>query len=257
MHLSPVSCGPYDELSLAIAESRMPLAVDKENVARSFVGDGELQGTGYRHGREITCVAWNPNGNYFATTNIDGQTCVWDISVVPIKLKNSWEHHAPHKAYHVDWLTNEILATCSEDCTIAICSVNAVDRLATLSKHQDRVLVCKFSPKHRPEDKLPAGVNFSTGTRRLLASGSDDHTVRIWDMQALEDEGASIFSEPRDPAVSPIVGRAIGSPIMLMAHVRSQKQPKELLTLEGHVDDIQLIQWCPRLQKDGKRLLVT
>jgi len=40
-------------------------------------------------------------------------------------------------------------------------------------------------------------------------------------------------------------------------HRASQKQPKELLVLEGHVDDIQLIQWCPRIQKDGKRLLVT
>lgn len=175
--------------------------VDKDNVARSFVGDGDLQGTGYRHEREITCVAWNPNGNYFATTNIDGQTCVWDISVVPIKLKNSWDHHAPNKAYHVDWLTNEIFATCSEDYTVAICSVNSTTSLKLLTKHKDRVLVCKFSPKARPEDKLPTGSDFPTGLRRLLASGSDDHTVRIWDVQALEDEGARVFAEPRDAAV--------------------------------------------------------
>jgi transducin (beta)-like 1 len=172
------------------------LPVDKDNVARSFVGDGELQGTGYRHEREITCLAWNPNGNYFATTNIDGQTCVWDISVVPIKLKNSWDHHAPHKAYHVDWLTNEIFATCSEDNTIALCSVNSVDRLTVLSKHRDRVLVCKFSPKLQAADKL------SPTTKRLLASGSDDHTVRIWDMQGVEDEGAKVFTNGRDQSVS-------------------------------------------------------
>ena len=177
------------------------LSVDKDNVARSFVGDGELQGTGYRHEREITCVAWNPNGNYFATTNIDGQTCVWDISVVPIKLKNSWDHHAPNKAYHVDWLTNEIFATCSEDDTVAICSVNSPTTLKLLTKHKDRVLVCKFSPKARPEDKLPTGSDLPTGMRRLLASGSDDHTVRIWDVQALEDEGARVFADPRDAAV--------------------------------------------------------
>jgi hypothetical protein len=36
-----------------------------------------------------------------------------------------------------------------------------------------------------------------------------------------------------------------------------KKQPKELLKLEGHVDDIQLVQWCPRLRADGKRLLAT
>lgn len=204
------------------------VTIDKDNVARSFVGDGELQGTAYRHEREITCLAWNPTGNYFATTNIDGQTCVWDISVVPIRLKNSWHHHAPNKAYHVDWLTDQVFATCSEDYTIAICSVSSGgDPLMTLTNHEDRVLVCKFSPKPRPGDGTPAD------TRRLLASGSDDHTVRIWDFSAVETHGPSV----------------------LLASDTS-KHPLEILKLQGHVDDIQSVQWCPRFIH-GKRLLAT
>lgn len=209
-------------------EGTLFLTVSFEGSIKVWAGD-ESNAQAYREGREFLCTAWNPQGNLFATVNVDGVTQVWDANAGAICRFTSM-HHSSQRAYHVDWLTNDLFVTCGEDWTVVICSVSAMGSVLTLTNHEDRVLVGKFSPTPKKDQQVPEG------TRRLLATGSDDKKLKIFDVDDLEKSGVSVLRGPNKDV---------------------SKHPREIMNLV-HPDDIQLVSWCPDVVKSsGKRLIAS
>lgn len=158
--------------------------------------------------KDVTSVAWSPDGQYIATGCYDGQVRIWDHSgklhmllkehagpVFALKwsksgeflLSGSFDRRAivwaaqtgtVFKSFllhagavlDVDWRDADYFATCSSDRTINICQVSATD----VSK--------PFINLTNHQDE----VNFicwSPGGL-LLASCSDDTTAKIWTLES-------------------------------------------------------------------------
>jgi WD40 repeat protein len=129
------------------------------------------------HLRTVSTLAFSPDSHWLATGSYDDTARLWDIqtrdpAATPVIL-----------AGHSDKLTSlafspdgHWLATGSEDHTARLWNLNSKDPAANpiiLRGHAGAITNLTFSPDP------PA----STGSH-WLATGSSDHSVRIWDLQA-------------------------------------------------------------------------
>ncbi len=240
----------------------LPSLVSNDCIARTFLDVGDMYAILARHTRPIHCLAFNPQGNYLATSSSDGTVNVWRAAQSQAPLEVAINFHNDD-AFFIDWADNEIFATCSGDSTIAICTVKSSIPNKVLRGHSDRVLMCKFSPAASSTDVDP---------KRYLASASDDKTIRIWDIfdeklagpsdgRARTPAAASVSKNGNSPAVA-TSGRAKQA---VSDDGRSgnnfgekvKVEPYLVKKLQGHEDDVTHVAWCPKgLQSDGRRLLV-
>ncbi len=85
---------------------------------------------------------------------------MWDTSTGEARQSYTF-HSAP--ILDVDWASDGVFATASTDRLIHVCSVGASAPSRTFAGHTDEVNSISWSP-----------------SKTMLASGSDDSTVRIW-----------------------------------------------------------------------------
>jgi transducin (beta)-like 1 len=104
---------------------------------------------------------------------------VWDVSSGEAKQQYAF-HTAPILA--VDWANETTFATCSTDKLIQVCTVGERSPTRTLAGHTDEV------------NSLHWGSAPASGGRGVLASGSDDGTVRMWQSAASSDACLAVCS---------------------------------------------------------------
>lgn len=177
---------------------------------------GELLQTLEGHNNWVWSVAFSPNGNTLASCSHDRTIILWDCTTGE-QLHVLGEHIGPVKsvAFSYDGTT---LASCSDDKTIKLWDVLTGNCKQTFAEHEDLVAAVAFSPcgqaiasasadqtvkiwhtstgkclhTLRGHERRVRSVAFSptpiaqvaggTPGGGLLASGSDDRTVIIWDV---------------------------------------------------------------------------
>lgn len=147
-----------------------------DGILRLWTPQGDLHLVMSMHQGHIFAVRWNRKGTMLLTSSADGTAIVWDLSSG--KVRQQFPIHSD-SVLDVDWLVsprakgpsssrNDLtFATGSADNSINICRVGEAKPIRTLRGHDDEVNAIRFD-----------------ASQTLLASASDDKTVKVWSIDA-------------------------------------------------------------------------
>lgn len=127
------------------------------------------------HGLSVSSVNWFPwDAGRFASSSTDGTVATWDGGrMVQINTQNVGEAIYSH---HVEELNPNILAVGTERRRVAIVDSRWLQLSHKMRGHDSSVYAVRWSPRQP----------------NLLASGSADGTVRLWDARAPGESMATI-----------------------------------------------------------------
>lgn len=135
-----------------------------DGTGRIWTKDGELQNRLIGHEGPIFSLKWNRLGDHLVTSSVDKCAIVWEPRTGQI-LQIFKFHVLP--CLDVDWKSDTVFASCSTDMVIYVCKIGSAVPIMTFNGHEDEVNAIKWD------------VSGS-----LLASCSDDCTVKIWNMES-------------------------------------------------------------------------
>lgn len=151
-------------------DGTMIVTGSRDGVSRIYSAKGKLLSTlSGVHKSTVLQVKFNKQGTYVLSVGVGRTAMVSDIS----NPKNL-QQFSLHQSYIVDtdWLNDKSFASGSCDSRIHVCGVESAKPLKTFTGHTDQVSVVKWDHQSN-----------------LLASGSEDCTVKIWTMKDAPDGG--------------------------------------------------------------------
>lgn len=160
----------------------------------------------------VFAIRFSKSGRWLLCASLDGSACVWNV-----EAKTMHMHYNYHSGccLDVDWLDDVTFATCGADKKINIMRVDYPVPIKTFAGHENEINQLKFNP-----------------SRTRIASCSDDHTARVWELGHLPE-----------------------------AITIQTMRPTELITgslvLRGHTDSIGSMSWCPNVRPDAHEMLAT
>ncbi|KIK70585.1 hypothetical protein GYMLUDRAFT_89601 [Collybiopsis luxurians FD-317 M1] len=154
--------------------------------------DGKMYYQSTKHEGPIFTTRFSPSGRWLLTASLDGSSCLWDVAGK--RLHRQYRSHEDC-CLDVDWINDNIFASCGADRQVHVFSVDEDKSIRTFGGHTDEINQIKCNP---------------SGTR--LASCSDDMTTRIWNV-------ANILS-PSDPVSIPGLSGS-DQPVILEGHKHS------------------------------------
>lgn len=141
-----------------------------DGAARVWSSTGALERMFTVHVGPVLSLKWNSTGKRLATSSVDHSVAIWDTFSGRMEQQVQL-HRAP--VLDVDWQSEDTLASSGSDKMIYVWRVGEPKPLRVFCGHQDEVNSIKWDP---------------TGT--LLASASDDCTVKIW--RPIRQSGTSV-----------------------------------------------------------------
>ena len=173
------------------------------------VDTGECYKTLTGHESWIWSVAFSPDGKWFASGDNDGQIKIWDVESGDY-LKTLEGHKSWVRSVAFNPTNPHMLASGSNDKTAKIWNVDTGECLKTLEGHENWVWSVAFSPDGKllasgsdqprlwdissgellvtlmGHEKWILSVAFSYDETPVLASGGNDETIKLWDIQSYE-----------------------------------------------------------------------
>jgi len=140
-----------------------------DGCARIWSLSGKLEKELRGHNGPIFSLRWTTDGKYLLSGGVDRTARIWDVRAEK-QVKRYNVHTAP--TLDVSWRDNISFATCSTDKTIAVCRWDKPDPLVRYSEHADEVNAVVWDPNNN-----------------LLASCSDDRTIKVWDTNEKSSRG--------------------------------------------------------------------
>ncbi|TMW60076.1 hypothetical protein Poli38472_000118 [Pythium oligandrum] len=141
---------------------------------RIWTADGEMKHMFQHHNGPVFATRWSKSSAYLLSASFDKTVSIWD-SATQSKKQQVKLHDEP--ILDASWKDDATFATCSADKRICITRVGEAQADLVLRGHKDAINSVKWDP-----------------SGRLLASCSDDYTVKIWDparAAALMDNGSA------------------------------------------------------------------
>ncbi|XP_027769636.1 WD40 repeat-containing protein HOS15-like [Solanum pennellii] len=131
--------------------------------ARIWKRSGELVSTLNKHKGPIMSLKWNKKGNYLLSGSIDTTAVIWNV-----KYGESKQQFGFHSGQLLDvaWQNNDAFSTSSAESMIYVCKVGENKPVKKFPGHQNEINSINWDP-----------------SGSLLASCSDDTTVKIWSMK--------------------------------------------------------------------------
>ncbi|MEW6492668.1 MAG: NB-ARC domain-containing protein [Cyanobacteriota bacterium] len=183
----------------------------------------------------ISSVAFSPDEKFLATSDTNGEICLWrefadGEQLLSLTGHTSWVRMV---AFSPD---SQTLVSCSTDRTIKLWGLDTGQCLKTLGGHQGRIWCVAFSPDGQ-----------------TLASGSDDQTVKLWNvrtgecLKTLQQHCAAIWAVAFSPDGQTLISSSEDQTLRLWEIDTGQC----LKTLRGHTDWVCSVAFSP----DGQTLV--
>ena len=155
------------------SDGKTLICVTKEKLFLWNIKENTIEGTPKYNDSQIKSLSIHSKGKFFATGDIKGKICIWELnsssSSFTQKLEISNAHGTPDET-PINSLTfnpkGSILASAGDDNKIKLWNPNNSKEIKTLGEHSCLVTIITFS---------------RDGT--LLASGDDEGEIKIWDIK--------------------------------------------------------------------------
>ncbi|CUS23866.1 LAQU0S12e01794g1_1 [Lachancea quebecensis] len=146
---------------------------------RVWTSDGKLQNVFNFHKCGITTIKWNEDSTHFLTCDVENVAIVWN-SLTGIALQHlSLKESGSTESLGVDasWIGTEKFVIPSLQGAIAVCEIGESRPLGKLSGHTNTITAFDY--------------NHET---KMLLSGSDDSTLRVWRSGAMSSSNCFMGS---------------------------------------------------------------
>ncbi|KAI9299369.1 WD40-repeat-containing domain protein, partial [Cunninghamella echinulata] len=198
--------------------------------ARIWTQNGQLRFIMSQHRGPVFSLKWNMKGDLIISGSADTTTVVWDPETG--EMKQQFELHTL-AILDVDWMDNTTFASCSNDKTIYVCRVGLTEPLKKWVGHEDEINAVRWDPSgqylascaddmttkiwsltsDQPIQEIkghllqvytlqwaPVIQEVDGKQQRILATGSFDATIRLWDalngtcLHVLSNHSEAIYS---------------------------------------------------------------
>ncbi|PWN51058.1 WD40 repeat-like protein [Violaceomyces palustris] len=146
-------------------------------------------------------LAWSEaHENQIVTASGDGSIKLWDVALNDHPIRN-WAEHT-REVFSVDWnnIKKEIFASSSWDCSVKVWHPERKTSLTTIQSHTACVYACAFSP-HNPD---------------LLATGSGDGHLRLFDLRQPPTTGVGGGGAVAPPTLEPVATLPVGGEVLCL-----------------------------------------
>ncbi|KAF7302932.1 hypothetical protein MKEN_01255700 [Mycena kentingensis (nom. inval.)] len=142
-------------------------------VLRILTSSGDLYFSHTQHLGPIFGVQFSGNGEWLLSASLDGSVCLWDVA--KRELHTQYRLHT-NSCLNVEWLSDTRFASSAADSKIEVMEIGRLDSVCTLRGHTDEIHVIRTNP-----------------ARTRLASASDDHTARIWNIENMGADSVVLY----------------------------------------------------------------
>ena len=215
-----------------------------DGIARLWTGRGQLKSALEGHTGPVFSLKWSRTSTRIVSCSLDKTTIVWDVAS-GLKVQVFACHAEP--CLDVDWASDSVFASCSQDRAIHICEVG---KALPLQSFTGLGADGSRRPAHGHSDDVNTVRWDPSGTH--LASCSDDRTAKVWTRSS--DTVLHTFTHT-DKVYSLAWGT--GSPVLLAtasfdstAKVWDVQAGSLLYSLSGHTRPVYAVAFSP----DGRRL---
>jgi WD40 repeat protein len=225
---------------------------DDHTVKLWDVSTGQCYKTLGGHTNAICAIAWSPDGRAIASGSSDRTVKLWDIRTE--ECRQTLKGHAS-RVWSVAWSPDgKVLASGSEDCTVKLWDVSTGQCHHTYTGHTNWVCAVALSPTPPdfPPDQGEIEGGDDTKGRYILASGSYDQTIKLWNVrtgecfQTLEGHDNWVWTLAFSPHGDLLASGSGDHTIKLW----DLKTGECIRTLEGHTSRV----WSIAFSPDGQLL---
>lgn len=193
---------------------------------RIWTADGEMKQLLQYHQGPVFATRWSPSSTYLLSSSFDKTVVIWDTASEK-KRQQIKLHDDP--ILDASWKDDHTYATCSSDMKICVVRVDQTQPDAVLTGHKDSINSVRWDP-----------------SGRLLASCSDDYTVKIWSpSDARKAASVDVDMEAQSTETAESSASAAGKAAETTESAKIATQSSWQHNFQEHTKEVYTFRWSP------------